>query len=141
MAAISSELNAKRLEFLKMTIPQPRSVAVIWSAAEPNAGAFPKEAEKAARVLGMKVQSLEVRAPEELAGILQVAHKEGANALTVLRTPLHFGTGANWRNWRRSTTFRRFTVSDCLWKPAALCPMGRAIATYTGKLLYSWIEC
>lgn len=88
MSAVSPELNGKRLELLSATIPRLTRVALLWNSAEPNAVAFLRETRAAAQVLGLELQSLEVRAPRELEAAFQVARKGRATGLTVLTDPV-----------------------------------------------------
>jgi ABC-type uncharacterized transport system substrate-binding protein len=88
MSAVSPELNGKRLELLNATVPRLTRVALLWNAAEPNAAAFLRETQAAAQILGLELQSLEVRAPRELEVAFQVARKGRASALTVLTDPV-----------------------------------------------------
>ena len=88
MSAVSPELNGKRLELLKATVPRLARVALLWNSAEPNAAAFLRETRVAAHILGVEVQSLEVRAPGDLEAAFQAARKGRANALTVLTDPV-----------------------------------------------------
>ena len=54
---------AKRLQLLVEALPHVATVAVVWNAANPgNAGSW-RAVQEAARVLGLHVQSREVRGP------------------------------------------------------------------------------
>jgi putative ABC transport system substrate-binding protein len=88
MSAVSPELNGKRLELLNETVPRLIRVALLWNSAEPNAAAFMRETQAAAQVLGLVLQSLEVRAPRDLEAAFQVARKGRASALSVLTDPV-----------------------------------------------------
>jgi ABC-type uncharacterized transport system substrate-binding protein len=88
MSALTPELNGKRLELLKATVPRLNRVALLWNSAEPNAAASLRETQAAARVLGLELQSLEVRAPQNLEAAFRVARKGRASALTVLTDPV-----------------------------------------------------
>ncbi len=88
MSAVRPELNGKRLELLKTAVPRLARVALLWNSAEPNAAAFLREMQVAAHVLGVEVQSLEVRAPRDLEAAFQAARKGHANALAVLTDPV-----------------------------------------------------
>jgi putative tryptophan/tyrosine transport system substrate-binding protein len=81
------ELTAKRMELLRETFPKLTRVAVLW---DPSATDQFKAAETAARSLGIRVQSLEVRAPDELPTALSRAAKEHADALFVVTTAVFF---------------------------------------------------
>jgi putative ABC transport system substrate-binding protein len=62
---LSTELSAKRLEILKDTVPNLRRVAMLWNAADLGMTLRYHSAEDAARVLGVKVQALGVREPND----------------------------------------------------------------------------
>jgi len=62
---LSTELSAKRLEILKDTVPDLRRVAMLWNAADLGMTLRYHSAEDAARVLGVKVQALGVREPND----------------------------------------------------------------------------
>jgi putative tryptophan/tyrosine transport system substrate-binding protein len=59
---LSSELAAKRLQLLKQAAPGVSRVAVLWN--PDHVDPEYRETQAAARALGMRVQSLEVRRPE-----------------------------------------------------------------------------
>jgi putative ABC transport system substrate-binding protein len=62
---LSTELSAKRLEILKDAVPDLRLVAMLWNAADLGMTLRYRAAEDAARVLGIKVQTLGVREPND----------------------------------------------------------------------------
>jgi putative ABC transport system substrate-binding protein len=84
LSAVNPELSGKRLQLLKETDPQVTRVAVLWNPSEPNAETFLKETQAAALVIGVQLQSLEVRAPRDIEDAVEIAKSAGANALTVL---------------------------------------------------------
>jgi ABC-type uncharacterized transport system substrate-binding protein len=71
VAFVSSETAGKRLQFLKEAAPSASRVAVLWTPDHPD-GEY-RDIEAAARRLGIRVQSLEVRRPEDLDGAFQSA--------------------------------------------------------------------
>src|SRR5262249_22238635 len=81
------EVTGKCLELLKEALPQVTRVAVLWDAI--SADQF-RAVEGVARLLGMQLQSLELRQPlaDDYARALEAAAREGAEALLVLRSPL-----------------------------------------------------
>ena len=83
---VSSDLAAKRLQFLKEAAPRISRVAVLWN---PN-HVDPEYAETqaAGRMLGVHVQSLEVRAPGDFAGAFQAAEVGRAEAIIVVSSRL-----------------------------------------------------
>lgn len=62
---VSSELSAKRLEFLKAAAPDLKRVAMLWNANDLGMTARYRSAAEAAEVLGVAVQSLGVREPDD----------------------------------------------------------------------------
>ncbi|HXV80449.1 MAG TPA: ABC transporter substrate-binding protein [Candidatus Binatia bacterium] len=83
---ITRELDGKRLELLKEAAPNVSRVAIIWN---PESAATPvfKAIETAAEPLRLQLQSLEVRAPEDLDRAFRDAAKEHSQAVVVLRNP------------------------------------------------------
>ncbi len=82
------ELYGKRLELLKETVPRVSRVAVFWYRAGPAEPLWLKEMHASAQALGLQIQSLEVRSPNDFAGAFQAAAKWGARALTVNADPI-----------------------------------------------------
>jgi putative ABC transport system substrate-binding protein len=76
-------LAPKRLELLKEAIPKLKHVAVLWNAANPVKVLDWRETQAAARALGLKLQSLEVRGPTDFQGAFDYATRDPADALVV----------------------------------------------------------
>jgi ABC-type uncharacterized transport system substrate-binding protein len=62
---LSSDLSTKRLEILKDAVPALQRVAMLWNADDLGMNLRYKAAESAARDLGVKVQALGVREPDD----------------------------------------------------------------------------
>jgi len=62
---LSTDLSAKRLELIREAVPGLRVVAMLWNAADLGMTLRYHAAEDAARVLGIKVQTLGVREPND----------------------------------------------------------------------------
>jgi putative ABC transport system substrate-binding protein len=88
LTSISTELSGKRLELLKEAVPKVSRVAVLWNPANASNVSEFKETEVAARALGLKLRSLEVRSPDDFQGAFASAARDRANALVVVRDPL-----------------------------------------------------
>jgi len=73
---------------LKEIVPGLSRVAVFWNPLNPAYGPILKELEAAAQPLGMELQRLEVRVPEDFAGAFQAARKQRAGALIAPGDPL-----------------------------------------------------
>ncbi len=78
------ELAAKRLQLLQEVVPKVSRVAVLWNPDNAYIALVMKETEAAARVLGVRLESLEVRAPDDFERAFQVATRRRAGALLVL---------------------------------------------------------
>jgi putative ABC transport system substrate-binding protein len=87
---LTAELSAKRLDSLREMVPGLSRLAVLWTAANPGASLAFEETARAARGLGLDVQPLPVRAPEELERVLQGASllATAGGALVVVQDPL-----------------------------------------------------
>jgi len=78
LSSISQDLSGKRLELFKESFPKARRLAVLWhSASEP---AF-NETQSVAQALGFRIQSHEIRAPEDLEGAFALVAKERPDGL------------------------------------------------------------
>ncbi len=84
LSIMAPELVGKQLELLKEVVPKVSRVAVLWNPT--NAGSPPqlREAEVAARALGVRLQPLEARDPTEIDSAFAAMAKERAGALIVL---------------------------------------------------------
>jgi putative ABC transport system substrate-binding protein len=80
----SPELSGKRLELLKEILPKALRIAVVWNAANRVKVLDFKETEMAAQALGLKLQSLEVRASEDFEKRFKAATTQRSGALVVL---------------------------------------------------------
>ena len=85
--SISSQLAGKRLELLKEAVPKASRIAIISRprAVGGAAESHVKETEIAARALGIQLQSLEARGPEDLENAFRIARKN-AQAMIVVAT-------------------------------------------------------
>jgi ABC-type uncharacterized transport system substrate-binding protein len=84
LTALSQELSGKRLELLKEAVPSGARVAVLSDPAVPDSGPALKGAKAAARALGVRLQELEVRDPNEFEKAFVAMARERAGALMVL---------------------------------------------------------
>src|ERR671933_1434968 len=73
------EVSGKQLALLKETVPNASAVAVLWNPANPVwHAAASRETEAAARALGLRLQLLEARGPDELEGAFTAMDGERA---------------------------------------------------------------
>ena len=78
LSTISQELSGKRLELFREAFPKVRRLAVLWyTASDP---AF-RETQAAALTLGFKIQSLEIRTPEDLNSTLALVTRDRLDGL------------------------------------------------------------
>src|SRR5262250_3842935 len=70
---MAPDLGGKRLELLKELVPRLARVAVFWNVANPYPALVFKETQAAGRTLGIEVQSLEVRSPDDFDGAFEAA--------------------------------------------------------------------
>jgi putative tryptophan/tyrosine transport system substrate-binding protein len=82
VAFVSEETASKRLQFLKQAVPSLTRVAVLWNPDHPD-GEY-RNAEAAARHLGIHIQSLEVRRLADFDAAFEAAIRARAEALMVV---------------------------------------------------------
>jgi putative ABC transport system substrate-binding protein len=82
-----AEVAQKRLEIIKDTVPKLNRVAVFWM---PSAASqiMLKEVEAAAGITGIRLQTLEVRGPEDFESAFKAALGGRSGALIPLRSPM-----------------------------------------------------
>jgi len=88
LTSLSRELSGKRLELLKETVRGLSRVAVLWNAANPDNAGDVEEAQVQAKTLGLELQSLEIRDPNDFDGAFQNAVRKRAGALLPLADSL-----------------------------------------------------
>lgn len=86
------ELLAKRWQLLKEVAPRISRVALLWESA--MGPAFLKPEEDAAKALGVRVEVLELRSPEDLDQAFAAAAKARADGLSLPFTPIVFAKRA-----------------------------------------------
>ena len=80
----SPELAGKRLQLLKEAVPHLTRVAVLWDPTEPGRRELVKETEAASPTLGLQLQTLAARSPQEIDSAFAAMTRERAGALVVL---------------------------------------------------------
>jgi putative ABC transport system substrate-binding protein len=90
LAALDEELPGKWMELLKETLPKVSRVALLWDPAYGQSQVATSEV--AARSLGIRVQVLRVRRPEDLEVAFAEARKNRAEALIVLSSALFYAS-------------------------------------------------
>jgi putative tryptophan/tyrosine transport system substrate-binding protein len=84
LTAISTEMDAKRLELLREVVPSVSHIAVLWNAGSPLQVLAEKQVQAAAQVLRIRVLSRGVTTEEEIKSALAVMARERPDALLVL---------------------------------------------------------
>jgi putative tryptophan/tyrosine transport system substrate-binding protein len=88
LTSFSPELGAKRLELLKAVVPNASRVALLWNPTDPDKLGEFRATEVAANLLGLRVQSLEIRGPGDVEAVLDAASRERADVFTALANPV-----------------------------------------------------
>ncbi len=142
LTLISSELSGKRLELLKTVVPRVSRIAVLSNPTAAASALQMKETEVAARVLGVQLQPLEVRGPDDFETAFQAATKAGAGALITLDDALIFTHRARTVKLAAKSQlpaiygYREFVDAGGLMSYAAnLVDMYRRAAVYVDKIL------
>jgi putative ABC transport system substrate-binding protein len=78
---MAPDLDGKRLELLKESFPMVTRVAFLWRPGGTRGNRDFTELEAAAKALGVKLQSLEVRSLDDFQSTFARAKREGAQAL------------------------------------------------------------
>ena len=134
------EVTAKRIELLKAMLPKLTRLAVLW---DPSGADQFKAAEAASLSLGLRVQSLKIRAnPDDLSGAFAAAARERADAIAVVQTAVFYRERAQIAQLAASHrlpaafTFREFAEAGGLMSYGTHLPdMFRRAAFYVDKIL------
>jgi len=86
LSILAPELEGKRLELLKETFPKIVRVAYLWNPDSPGTGLGGMQA--AAPVLGLQLQSLEVRSSKDFDSAFAKAVRDRADAITAQPIPV-----------------------------------------------------
>jgi putative ABC transport system substrate-binding protein len=84
LTIMSPDLIGKQLELLKEVVPKVSRVALLRHPDNPASAAQLREAEAAAQALGLRLQTLEARSPQEIDGAFAAMTRERAGALLVI---------------------------------------------------------
>jgi putative ABC transport system substrate-binding protein len=85
---LSTDLSTKRLEILKDAVPNLQRVAMLWNADDLGMTLRYQAAENAARILGVKVQALGVREPDDFDHAFAEMQREPPQAILMVSDAL-----------------------------------------------------
>ena len=85
---MAPQLSAKRLQALTEIVPDASRVVVLWNPTDANTASQWRETRAAAEVLGVRLESLEVHAPNDFDAAFDAASPNGGSALLLLADPL-----------------------------------------------------
>ena len=88
LSLMAPDLDGKRLELLKEAFPKVARVAFLWQSGGSRGNLPLTEMEAAAKALGLKLLSLEVRSLDDFESAFARAKREGAQALITTTGPL-----------------------------------------------------
>jgi len=88
LSTLAPELSAKQLELLKEIVSKISRVAVLGNSIEPGNAPTVREMELAAGALGVQLQYLDVRSPNDIETVFRAIKKDRADAFIVLRNPV-----------------------------------------------------
>ena len=84
ISLMTPDLVGKQLHLLKEVVPKVSPVALLWNPDNPGSAAQLREAKAAARVLGVRLQTLEARDPQQIDSAFAAMTRERAGALLIL---------------------------------------------------------
>jgi putative tryptophan/tyrosine transport system substrate-binding protein len=134
------DFAGKRLELLRELVPKLRRVAVLWDRTNPTNSLQLEGAEVAARTLGMQLEPVPVRGPNDFDSGFKGMH--GADGLLVLDSPVFISHRARLAGLAATSGlptiygFREMAEAGGLMSYGAHYPdMYRRAATYVDKIL------
>ena len=78
------DIAAKRLQLLRDVVPGVSRVGILWNSASPITPPQFRAAQAAAQILGIQLESLGVRVPDDFETAFQAASRRGTGALLIL---------------------------------------------------------
>jgi len=115
LSSLDEGLFGKRLELLKETVPQSMRIAVLANPAHPSHAPRVHDLTVASRALGVYLQMLEVRRPEELDLAFAAMTQERTDALLVVGDAMLLSTSLGGRLADLATQYRLPAMYN--WRP------------------------
>jgi putative tryptophan/tyrosine transport system substrate-binding protein len=142
MSALASEMGSKRVELLKDIIPRASRVVVMWNPDNKSKVTEFTDTQKAAKLTGLSLISVEVRAPEEIEGAFSSILRERPDAMITLTEALTLANRERIGRFALSNRvpmfaeLREFAVAGGLASYGASRPdLWRRSATYVHKIM------
>ena len=88
MTSVSSDLAAKRLEFMRLVVPNASHVAVLWDEGDPASRLAVQESEAAAKTLGLNLKSAPVRSPADFEAAFSAMVRDRVAVLSITSSPM-----------------------------------------------------
>jgi putative ABC transport system substrate-binding protein len=130
VSMLSTELDAKRLEILKEIVPSGRRVVLLTTTATKVPAQWQAIAD-VAHVLGVELQTVDIRDPADLAPAFASFRVGGVEAINVLSSPMLFGSREELG--RLSLTHKLPAI--CEWREMA---EAGCVASYGYRLSEGW---
>ena len=142
LSLLATGLSAKRLELLKQALPRLARIAVLWNPNNASVHLKVRETTSAARLLGLQLQSLEARIPDDLETQFQAAARARADALVTADDQflssqrVKVVSLAMHHRLPIASEFREFAEAGglCSYGPS-LTDLARRTATYVDRIL------
>jgi putative ABC transport system substrate-binding protein len=90
VSILATELDAKKLEMLKLILPGARRFGILGEAASGSPARL-RAVKEAAQTLGVELQIVEVHSPADFAAAFASFHAGGTDAIDIVSSPLLFG--------------------------------------------------
>jgi putative ABC transport system substrate-binding protein len=110
------EVSGRRLVLLQEAVPKLSHVAVLWDPVVSASTFAFKQTQTAAHALGLQLQSLDVRGPDEFDQAFTAMTSEHADALAVISDPLLFGHRRQIAELTYGTDSRRCFTCESMWR-------------------------
>jgi putative ABC transport system substrate-binding protein len=88
LSTLAPEISGKQLELLKEIVPRLSRVAVLGTSTGPTYALIMRELELAAKVLGVKLQYLDILEPKDIETAFRAASKGRADTILMLTSPV-----------------------------------------------------
>ena len=90
VTTLSADVSIKQLELLKEAVPRTSRVALLWNPNNPWHPATVKALQDRSGALGLELQILELRGPDDFGNAFQAMTRERAQAVLLLADPMTF---------------------------------------------------